>query len=207
VARFVLVHGAWHGGWCWAALARELEARGHSVAAPDLASDDVRLDQHDYAACVGPQPDAVVVGHSLAGLTIALVAARVRVYLAAILPVENVYTDSIAPGFTGIERDGLGRSYWPGLDAAVSHLYPDCDRETAEWAFPQLRPQAPLKPQVGAFGPGDVSIACLRDALVDPGWQVAAGRTHIGRVLELDAGHFPMLTHAGRLADALESVA
>ena len=26
---FVLVHGAWHGGWCWRRVADLLEAKGH----------------------------------------------------------------------------------------------------------------------------------------------------------------------------------
>ena len=90
---------------------------------------------------------------------------------------------------------------------AAARLYPDCGRDTVEWAFPQLRRQAPLDPHVGSFGPTDVSVACLRDALVDPTWQLAAGRRTCGTVIERDAGHFAMLTHAERLADVLESIA
>ncbi len=60
--RYVLVHGAWHGGWCWERVARELASRGHDVAAPDLPSDEPGLTQVDYAALISPQPDAVVVG-------------------------------------------------------------------------------------------------------------------------------------------------
>jgi pimeloyl-ACP methyl ester carboxylesterase len=33
---FLLVHGAWHGGWCWEMIAPLLEAAGHKVVAPDL---------------------------------------------------------------------------------------------------------------------------------------------------------------------------
>jgi hypothetical protein len=36
VTTFALVHGAWHGGWAFGALAGELEARGHTAVAPDL---------------------------------------------------------------------------------------------------------------------------------------------------------------------------
>lgn len=36
MACFVLVHGAWHGGWCWTALERVLRARGHDTHAPTL---------------------------------------------------------------------------------------------------------------------------------------------------------------------------
>ena len=33
---FVLVHGAWHGGWCWRRVADLLEAKGHKVFTPTL---------------------------------------------------------------------------------------------------------------------------------------------------------------------------
>ena len=37
---FALVHGGWHGGWCWQPLRAELAARGHSTVAPDLPITD-----------------------------------------------------------------------------------------------------------------------------------------------------------------------
>src|ERR1700748_236849 len=33
---FVLVHGSWHGGWCWRRVADLLEAKGHKVFAPTM---------------------------------------------------------------------------------------------------------------------------------------------------------------------------
>ena len=36
-ATFVLVHGAWHGGWCWRRVADRLTAKGHYVVAPTLS--------------------------------------------------------------------------------------------------------------------------------------------------------------------------
>jgi hypothetical protein len=63
-----------------------------------------------------------------------------------------------------------------------------------------------VTPQVSAFGPNDVSIACLRDEVVVPAWQVRGGGEHVGRVLELDAGHSPFLTHPAELAALLTSV-
>ena len=117
VARFVLVHGAWLGGWCWRPLAHELEARGHEVAAPDLPCEEVGLTFDDYAARV-PGGD-VVVGHSLGGLAIARVAAPVRVWLAALLPVDDVFGAALQPEFRGhTVRDEQGRSYWPDEEDA-----------------------------------------------------------------------------------------
>jgi pimeloyl-ACP methyl ester carboxylesterase len=203
MARFVLVHGAWHGGWCWEPLAGELESRGHEVWAPDLPSEQVGLTQWDYAAAIGSQRDAVVVGHSLGGLTIGLVEARLRVYLAALLPVEDAYARFLEPGFGGFVRDELGRSYWPDLETAAIRLYPDCPRAVAEASFARLRRQAPLTPHAGELRAQDVAIGCLRDVAVN----AQKVRALVGRGLDLDAGHFSMLTHPRELADALEEVA
>jgi len=37
---FALIHGAWHGAWCWEPLIPELERRGHRAVAVDLPCDD-----------------------------------------------------------------------------------------------------------------------------------------------------------------------
>ena len=207
MARFVLVHGAWHGAWCFAELVRELEARGHAAAAVDLPCDQVGIDQHDYAQLIGPQPDAIVVGHSLAGRTIPYVAARTRVYLAGLLPVEGAGTEAFVPTFGGTLRDELDRSYWPDADSCASFMYPDCTREQADWAFPQLRPQARIPEEIAPFGEGDVVIATLRDATVDGEWQVATGRRYGARVIKLDSGHSPFITQPDELADLLDALA
>lgn len=70
MSRFVLVHGSWHGGWCFRWLAHELKNRAHEVAAPYLPCEEVGLTPLDYARAVGRQPDAIVVGHALAGRTL-----------------------------------------------------------------------------------------------------------------------------------------
>jgi pimeloyl-ACP methyl ester carboxylesterase len=207
VGRFLLVHGAWHGGWCFAQLQSELERRGHLVEAPDLPCDRVGLTQLDHARLLGPQPEAVVVGHSLGGLTIPFVEARVRVYLAALLPVERLSEEAFVDGFGGTVRDELGRSYWPDADTAFERLYPDCTRAQSDAAFARLRPQAPIEPIVRPGSERDVVVATLRDACIAPEWQLRAGAAHAGRVVTIDAGHSPFFTHPAELADLLESVA
>jgi pimeloyl-ACP methyl ester carboxylesterase len=102
MATFILVHGAWHGGWCWERLVPLLTAQGHEALAPDLPGmeaqpstlgDDPLGEWADFvaglaAAAEGP---VVLVGHSRAGLVISEVAERVPdsiaclVYLAAFL--------------------------------------------------------------------------------------------------------------------------
>ena len=207
MARFVLVHGAWHGAWCFAELVRELEMRGHAAAAVDLPCDQPGLDQHDYARLIGPQPDAIVVGHSLAGQTIPHIGARKRVYLAGLLPVAGSYGSAFVPTFGGFVRDELDRSYWPDADTCAAFMFPDCTREQSDWAFSQFRPQARIAEETAPFGAGDVVIATMRDAAIDGRWQSTTGRAHGAQVIELDSGHSPFITKPGELADVLGSVA
>jgi hypothetical protein len=208
VARFVLLHGAWHGGWSFDPLAAELERRGHQVEAPELPCDQPGLTQDDYARVVGPQPDAVVVAHSLGGLTAALVPARLRVFVAALLPVENVYARALEPDFHGTVRDGLGRWHWPDADTAAEQLYPDCPRAVADASFARLRPQAPLPPRAHPVDGANAYVVCLRDRVVRPAWQDSAARTVLGvEPRHLDAGHFAVLTHARELAGLLHEAA
>ena len=53
---------------------------------------------------------------------------------------------------------------------------------------------------------GDVVIAILHDAAVEPDWQIRTARTHGARVIELDSGHSPFLTHPAELASILSSL-
>src|SRR5258708_12481123 len=82
VTTFAVVHGAWHGAWCWDRLIPELTAAGHRVVADDLPCEDVSAGCQEYAEVVlqrlADKPDddeVVLVGHSAGGLTVPLVAA------------------------------------------------------------------------------------------------------------------------------------
>ena len=102
---FVLVHGAWHGGWCWRRVADLLMARGNRVFTPTLTgvgdrahlfSKDISLQTHveDILAVVETEElsDFVLVGHSYGGFVISGVADALRervshyVYLDASVP-------------------------------------------------------------------------------------------------------------------------
>ena len=209
MATFCLVHGAWHGGWAWDPLRAELEARGHTVVAPDLPCDDVRAGVEEYAAvardALGGVEDAVVVGHSLGGLTIPFVPARTRVFLCALVPGADT-SDAFVPGFGEARmRDELGRSYYADpADAARELQYPDLDASLAA----RLRPQAPVDAASFEIAGPVAYVVCTRDAAIRADWQrrVAREVLHV-EPLELDAGHSPMLSHVDELADALSSMA
>jgi pimeloyl-ACP methyl ester carboxylesterase len=88
---FVLVHGAWHGGWCWRRVTDALASRGHRVFAPSLTgmgdrahlfSSEISMQTHvdDILSLVNAEElsDFVLVGHSYAGMVISAVADSLR---------------------------------------------------------------------------------------------------------------------------------
>ena len=203
MARFVLVHGAWHGGWCFTDVVAELGRLGHTAEAPDLPCDDVAMTQLDYAGRLGDCRDAIVLGHSLGAQTIVHVEAARHVYLGGLLPVEHASKHAFVETFGGFVRDESGRSYWPDAESAARGMYPDCTREQSDRAFAQLRPQARITLIAKPFAPGDVVIATARDAAIDFGWQVRTGNEHRLDVRTIDAGHSPFLTQPIELAHLL----
>jgi pimeloyl-ACP methyl ester carboxylesterase len=207
MATFALVHGAWHGGWAWDLLRAELEGRGHGVVAPDLPCEDIDAGVAAYAAVVrdalGGEDDAVVVGHSLGGLTIPLVPARLHVFLCALVPRADT-TDAFVPRFGDARtRDELGRSYYPDpADAARELQYPPAMAALAA----RLRPQAPVDSEAEVTGPA-AYVVCARDAAIRAEWQRRVARDVLGiEPIELAAGHSPMLSHVVELADELEGL-
>jgi pimeloyl-ACP methyl ester carboxylesterase len=222
-ATFALVHGAWGTGRSWDAVRAELEARGHRVVAPDLPCEDVEAGVEEYAAAVaealGGTDDAVVVGHSLGGLTIPLVPARKLVFVAAYVPRPgHTLLDrgeaAFAPGFAAsVVQDELRRSYWPDLAAAVHDLQFEVAEDEALAAAGALRRQA-RKPIVSPWPGGalpDVArayVVCARDAVVPPDFQRRLARDELGVApLELDGGHSPALVRPRELAALLDALA
>jgi pimeloyl-ACP methyl ester carboxylesterase len=232
VATLALVHGAWHGAWCWDRLIPELERRGHRAIAMDLPSDDPKATFDTYADVVADQleaaeGDGVVVGHSLAGLTIPLVPARQRVsrlvYLCALVPLPGssfmqqleTEQDMLNLGYVaGLgETDAEGRRGWVDRGLARDILYADCDPKTTEEALDRLRPQAqtPFAKPCSLDGfPATPStyIVCDEDRLVMPGWSRSVARERLGAdVVELPGGHSPFLSRPDELANALHDAA
>jgi pimeloyl-ACP methyl ester carboxylesterase len=207
MGKFVLVHGAWHGAWCWREVASGLERRGHVVETPHLPCDTPGLSVEDCAAFVGSHPEAVVVGHSLGAQVVSLVDAGVRVYLAGLLPTGPDRSGTFCPDFGGFARDELGRSYWPDADTCAAHMYPDCTRAQSDAAFAQLRRQSLLQPVAASLCKHDVVLATTKDAAIEPEWQVRKAREVGSRVVELDAGHSPFFTQPAELVDVLDSLA
>jgi len=230
VTRFVLVHGGWHGAWCWQNQIEALRRRGHDAVAVELPSDEVGAGVQRYAQVVADAVRAggadVVVGHSLAGLALPLVPelAKVRalVYLAALLPQPGCsWREQLAAGRPMAEwfyenglprqqKDDLGRSVWPP-DVAADLFFHDCDPRIAADAAGRLRPQAPTP--VAETSPvrefPDVTthyVACSQDRAVSVGWGAAAAARMGATVTHIPTSHSPFLSNPTGLAAVLEQL-
>ncbi len=217
---FALVHGAWHGGWVWSELAAELEGRGYLVVAPDLPYEDVDAGASDYARVVvdalGGERDAIIVGHSLGGVTITLVPARMHVYLPAFVPQpgrapRDRGAEALAPGFAAAAlRDEVDRSYWPDPALAARDLqYPAGSEALAGRLRRQARkPSIERCPLAALPETPRAVIVCTNDTAVPPKWQRRVAREELQvEPIELESGHSPMLSCPVALAEILDRLA
>ena len=115
MAVFVLIHGGWHGGWCWDEVADRLRNGGHRVFAPTLTGLGER--SHLIDCVTGPDThvrdvenlirwrnlnDIVLVGHSYGGMVITGVASAVPERIGRL-----VYLDAFVPTVSGVAANVL----------------------------------------------------------------------------------------------------
>ncbi len=201
MATYVLVHGAWHGGWCWDKVVPLLEKRGHRVLTPDLPGhgrDKTPIPQvslQAYADRVCQVLDAqaepvVLVGHSMGGLVITQAAeqrpqkVKTLVYLTAFLLRDGESLLQVAQGDT--EAHVLpnlimapDQTYATVREDAVKDVfYGDCSDQDVARAKSLLVPQAaapfatPVHATAENFGRiPRVYIECLQDRAISPSVQ------------------------------------
>ncbi|HEV8699616.1 MAG TPA: alpha/beta hydrolase [Candidatus Limnocylindrales bacterium] len=223
----VLIHGSYHGAWCWDLFRPELERAGHVVTAVDLPIQDSTAGASVYAETVLDAVDratpTIVVAHSMAGLVGPLVAAKCKVarlvFLAAFLPTPGLSanmqrgTEAIDPATvpTTAEWTDLGDDVWAiGPNTAREIFFHDATDDVASWSVARLRPQSyrimneitPLTiwPDVPA-----AYVVCRDDHAISAEWGRTAARERLHvEPLEIDGGHSPMLTRPAELALLLE---
>ncbi len=225
----VLVHGAYHGAWCWELLIPELERRGHTAVAVDMPISDTAAGAAEYAdavaSAIAPGSEPVIVGHSMGGLVTPIVAARqpVRrlVFLAAMLPRPGSSAteqraaepiDGIVP-LTSAEWTALGDDVWMvGPNTATELFFHDAPPDVAASAVARFRPQSyrvmneptPLEawPSVECD-----YIVCRDDRAVNPAWGRIAARERLGvEPVEIDGSHSPFLTRPAELAELIDTL-
>jgi pimeloyl-ACP methyl ester carboxylesterase len=201
MSTYLLIHGAWHGGWCWHKVVARLEKLGHRVLAPDLPSlgrdktpvNRVSLPLWRDFVCnlIDAQPEPVIlVGHSRGGIVISEVAEhrpdriRTLVYLSAFLPRDGESLFDLAPQALNSEVPpnmamSEDKSSSTVRDEAIrSAFYGECSDDDVALARACLQPEPtlPLATPVHLTEPNfgrvpRIYIGCLRDRAVTPPFQ------------------------------------
>lgn len=204
----LLVHGAYHGGWCWDAVQRGLAEREIRSRAPDLPLTGFGNDVDALRSVVvdlrrsGP---VTLVAHSYAGIVAAAAGHQADrlIFVAARLPLPCESQAALTPRWnvhpglhaaTTTDPDG-----WSRVEAAAQRVfYPDCAPDVAAAAMARLRPMRsavpadPVDPPAWTHLPS-AYVVCARDAVVrvDRQRERAALADHH---YELDSGHSPFLS-------------
>ena len=224
---FVLVHGAWAGGWMWDAVADDLRAGGAEVVAVDLASvgadpsalgtleDDIGIVRGAVEGAGGP---VVLVGHSYGGVPVSAFAdhdavAR-TVYVAAVWPEDGqtlVEALSAGPPLTWFTPRADGAvELSPDHDLLHRVLLRDLPRDEALGVIARLRLHAASTLMAPALSPTPkhptTYVVCEEDqAIVRPVQEHLAGRAD--EVVRMASDHCPMAARHEELAEVLASAA
>jgi pimeloyl-ACP methyl ester carboxylesterase len=168
-ATYMLVHGAWHGGWAWTGVADRLRARGHHALNPTLpghgspSAPPGQVTMSRYVESVVDLVDrqthpVVLVGHSMAGAVISR-AAELRpekvaslVYVAAFLLASGesvlraMQADADGQVLPRLRFNEDGTGALVDRDTVRSHIYNETPDEIFEQAWPLLLESQPTQP-------------------------------------------------------------
>ena len=227
MATYILVHGAYQGGWIWKRVAARLRAAGHMVYAPSLDGCGERHHLVRPGITVASQAqevaqflfyedvqDVVLVGTSSGGMVICKVAELVRervrrlvfVDALALLPGEQVahIVQRPAPYETTESTTG------PTRVDAERRLFADLDPATRAWALARYTPHpvAALEAPMELLSFWEQSwaatvIYCHRSVNPPESHQRRTAERLHASWHELDAGHYPMLSHPEELTTLL----
>ena len=186
---FVLVHGAWHGAWCWEKVLPLIEQAGHqahTLDLPGLGEDqtpiaDVTLDA--YVSAVIRTIDSVaqnvvLVGHSMGGMVITQVAEKIPaqidslIYLTAFSPrhretlfqYANEDTESDVARYKELHEE---EGYFLVAEKRLQDcFYGLCSQQDADAAISRLRPQA-LAPIATPLRLSEANYGSVRRCYID----------------------------------------
>ncbi len=236
MSSYVLVHGAWHGAWCWHKIVARLEAQGHTVYAPDMPGhgidrtpiESVTLD--DIVAKIGSviaaaREPVILVGHSYGGAVITQTAERHAhgiaklVYVAAFLLVEGQSTfdaagsdDSALNGNILFSPDGRTATTDPAVSKEA--FYGRCSDEDVALARSLLCPDAvagfetPMRTSAANFGRlPRFYVECTQDrALPLARQRQLHAALPCRRVFTLETDHSPFFSMPDELAGILSGL-
>jgi pimeloyl-ACP methyl ester carboxylesterase len=213
MAEVVLVHGAWHGAWCWNGVLAELGRLGVPATAVELPlaglAGDVAVAR---SAIEAAGPASVVVAHSYGGAVISAAAAGLPtvarlVYLAAFLtaPDEDMSTLMSTRLTEALIVDERGVTVDPA--AAVKVFYGDTDPDAAASLVARLRPMAIAAAPPSAAEPAWRSVpatyvVCANDQAIPPDSQRKMA-LRAETVVEWPTDHSPFVTRPAAVAKLL----
>jgi len=234
MSTFVVVHGAWTGGWAWKKMRPLLRGRGHEVFTPTLtglgdrahlARPEIDLSVHveDILGVLAIEDlrDVILVGHSYGGMVATGVADRASeriarlVYLDAFVPRDNQSLAELVGPQRRAEMVEAQRTLGDGWRVPPNPMPPDTGPEDLAWALPRrvMEPGATFQQALPLTGAVDklprAYIYCTRFAPGDVFRKFAdRARAEKGwRYDELDASHNPHITMPETLAALLHEIA
>jgi pimeloyl-ACP methyl ester carboxylesterase len=230
---FVLVHGAWHGGWCWRRVADRLQSGGHAVFTPTLtglgershlmrAGIDLKTHITDVVNVMKWEQltDVVLCGHSYGGFVISGVAEQMAPAICSI-----VFLDAFVPKNGEAARDLTGPAVQDGIRAALQRGDIGMPARSAEafgvnaadraWvdSLCVAQPIATFTDQIALTGARDrvARKAYIRaKSYANPGFDRAYGALRFEpswRTYEVSCGHDVMVDQPERLTEILLEVA
>ena len=223
MATFVLVHGAWHGRWCWSRVSERLDDMGHEVVAPTLTGladrqaslgPEVDLGTHiaDVTGLIEglPSIDLFLCGHSYGGMVISGAAESIGERLSGI-----VFIDAFLPedGDSCMKLGDASSEPDVALPPPPVELFALRDPDDVRWVGEMMTPhpantlldpvhltgareRVPNKYYIWSTpGPGDAFAKASARVSNDPSWHVC----------KMDTGHHPMLDDPAGLAQILDN--
>lgn len=221
-ATLLLVHGAWHGDWCWEPLLDELQdVNVRTVELPSSGPDLDRLGgMHDDAQVVrkavesieGP---AVVCAHSYGGIPVSDGLAGVSnvqalIYLCAFQLDVGESLPAGQPGRAPAWWDVHEQEGYVDVRDPEHVFYNDCPPEVATWASARLTHQSltswrqPLRAAAWRAIPSTY-VVCTEDAAIPPSLQERMA-TRARQRLSLEASHSPFLSQPVSVANLLRGL-
>jgi pimeloyl-ACP methyl ester carboxylesterase len=218
--RLLLVHGAFHGAWCWNRLRPELEGLGISHETVDLPFTSTEDDVAAVRSVIDSSDESVtVLGHSFGGAVIAAAAAEggrpygtttSLIFLTAFMTAPEQRVDfSGAPGMADIQLGEVTASIDP--NAARSVFYHRCSTEDADWATAHLRTMptsvliAPPPPSPAWQVLPSTYIVCTDDRILSLSAQEQMAE-NADSTIRIDSDHSPFLSCPSILSEVLSEI-
>ncbi|MFN7038936.1 MAG: alpha/beta fold hydrolase [Alphaproteobacteria bacterium] len=232
IANYILIHGAWHGAWCWNKVKDLLESNGHKVICPDLYDIDIPLEKiqlQDYVNYIEniinlQESEPIIVGHSMAGIILSCLGSnslnkiKSLVYLTAFILNEG---ESIL--------DISNRYYNPNVELEFSDdaklctikkeqaeylFYNKCNKKDIEYATTLLKPQpykifeTKLSLNKGNFNKlPKYYIKCTDDNIVPLAAQKYMIKSqNLNEIFSIDTDHSPFLSSTINLFRILNKI-